>query len=218
MKNQDAIFTLDFNMQDMPIMLPEDKIKLDIEKDIQNAHSEGYSKGFSRGFEEGSIRGELGAFTQSERNKQTAFVNIYDGIHAIIKQESIYEQKLSETSISLATTIIKKVLPHYISKHGADEMEHAIRYILSTILDHKDINIFLSSSSMEDIYERIEDIHTYIPNKITLNTDDALKEWECRIEWQGGGARWSQPDLLESIQELFDRYIQSTNSDKEPGK
>jgi flagellar biosynthesis/type III secretory pathway protein FliH len=218
MKNQECVFNIDFSVKDVQTASQKDEIQLHIEENLKNAKAESYAAGFARGLEEGMVRGELGALTKNQKNSESAFIKIYGDVNALLKQEYIYDQALTETVLNLATTIIKKVLPQYANKYGVDEMEHAVRYILSTLLDHQDVSIFLTTSTREDIYERIADIQTCIPNKVTLQTDDALKEWECRIEWKGGGARWSQPDLLDNIEGLFTQFIQSVNLDKEVSK
>lgn len=215
MKNQECVFNIDFNVNDVQVASQKDEIQLNIAENLKNAQAESYAEGFSRGLEEGMVRGELGALTKNQKHVEAAFIKIHGDVNALLKQEYIYDQALTETVLNLATTIIKKALPHYSNKYGINEMEHAIRYILSTLLDHQDISIFLATSTKDGVYERIADIQNCIPNKITLQTDEALKEWECRIEWKGGGARWSQPDLLESVQVLFTQFIQSENSNKE---
>ncbi len=218
MKNQENVFNIDFNVKDVQVASQKDEMQLNIEENLKKAKAESYAAGFSRGFEDGMVRGELGALTKSQKNAEAAFIKIYEDISALLKQEGIYDQALTTMAINLASTIVKKVLPHYLSKYGADEMEHAIRYILSTLLDHQDVSISLANSTREDIYERIADIQASIPNKVILQTHDELKEWECLVEWKGGGARWSQPDLLDNIEGLFANFIQSVSLDKEVSK
>jgi flagellar biosynthesis/type III secretory pathway protein FliH len=218
MKIQENIFSLDFNVTDVPNVLAQDEAQINIEKGLKEAHENGYSEGLKRGFEEGVVQGELGALRKSEQHQQNAFIEIYKCVDAIIQQESIYDRKMESVVVNLVTTLMKKVLPYYFNKYGVDEIEHAIRYIISTLLDHQDIGIFVSPRTIEYISERIADIQGCFPNKITLHADDALKEWECRIDWKGGGARWSQPHLLDNIQEIFTHFMQSIDSDKESGK
>lgn len=218
MKIQENIFSLDFNVIDIPNVSKQDEARLNIERDLKDAYANGYAEGLKRGLEEGVVQGEIGALRKSEQLQQNAFIKIYEGVDSLIMQESIYDQKMASAVVRLATTLVKKVFPYYSNKHGVEEIEHAIRYILSTLLDHQDIAIFISPSTMEYIHERIVDIQSCFPNKITLHADGALKEWECRIDWKGGGARWSQPDLLENIQEKFTHFIQSIDSDREAGK
>lgn len=225
MKNEEYIFNIDFNLEEVPAVLEKDMAQLAmeenliiIEEKLKNARAEEYSKGFARGFEEGAVIGEIGALTKSQQHIEIAFVKIYEDVNALLKQEYLYDQALTEMVLTLSSTIIKKIFPHYSNKYGVDEMEHAIRYILLTLLDHQDISIFLAPNIRDDIYERIADIQTCIPNKITLHIDDKLREWECRVDWKGGGARWSQPELIDNIQGLFTRFIQSTDSNKEVSK
>lgn len=215
MKNKECVFNIDFSVKDVQVASQKDADQLKIEENLKNAQAESYAAGFTRGFEEGMVRGELGALTKNQKHYESAFIKIHGDVNSLLKQEHVYDQALTATVFNLATAIIKKVLPHYSNKYGVDEMEHAIRYILPTLLDHQDVSIFLATSTREDIYERIADIQACLPNKVTLQIDDALKEWECRVEWKGGGARWSQPDLLGSIQELFKQFIQSEYSNKE---
>ena len=221
MRSQDFAFDLDFNLADIPIIVQPENVQPETvytEEDIINARSDGYSMGFSRGYEEGAVHGELTALTKSHEHQQDVIIKMYQDIEDILKKECIYDKTLTNMILNLSTTIIKKVLPHYTRKHGVDEMEHAIRYIMSTLIDQQDISVYLSPGSMEDIHERIADIKTCFSNKISFNNDTTLKEWECRVEWKGGGARWSQPDILNSIEELFTRFIQSTHSNKEARK
>ena len=215
MKNQECVFNIDFNAKNVQTASQRDEIQLNLDEDIRNTQAKSYAEGLARGLEEGAVHGELGALTKSKKHAEAAFIKLYEDVNSLLKQEYIYDQALTNTVINLVETIVKKVLPHYSNKYGVDEIEHAIRYILSTLLDHQDISIFLAASTKEDIYERIAAIQSCIPNKITLHVDDILKEWECRIEWKGGGARWSQPDLLDSIQNIFAQFIQSPNLDKE---
>lgn len=218
MKNQEYVFNIDFNKKDVQVPSKKDEMQSIVEENLKIARTEGYAAGLSRGLEEGRVLGELGALTKSQKNGDSAFVRIYEDVHTLVKQEYVYDQELTKTVMSISETLIKKVFPHYVNKYGCAEMEQAIRYILSTLLDHQDISIFLSPNTQEDINARIADIQSSVPNKIIIHCDEALKEWECRVEWKGGGARWSQPDLLESIQGLFTQFVQSVELDKEARK
>jgi len=221
MKSLDFIFNLDFNLAEVPIVVPVEDIRLTkiyTEDDINNARSDGHVTGFARGFEEGSTKGELSALTKNQQHLQTAFIRIHNDVETLLQHERTYERELTHTVMKLSTSILKKMLPHYLHKYGSDEMEHAVRYILSTLLDHQEISIFLSAHAMDDVHERIMDIQSHNTNKLTLNIDDTLKEWECRVEWKGGGARWNQPEILNTIHELCTRLTQSTESNKEISK
>ena len=144
MKIQENIFSLDFNSPDILSVPEQDQAQLNIERDLENAYSNDYSEGLKRGFEEGVVQGELGALRQSEQHQQNAFIKLYECVDAIITQESIYDQKMEGAVVRLAATLMKKVLPYYSNKYGIDEIEHAVRYVLSTLLDHQDISIFIS--------------------------------------------------------------------------
>ncbi|MES2252325.1 MAG: hypothetical protein V4482_01400 [Pseudomonadota bacterium] len=217
MKNRDFIFNVDFNLAEVPINVQTKEAHITksyTEDELKNARSEGHLTGFARGFEEGSVHGELNALTKNQQHLQTAFINIYKDIGTLVQHERTYEIELIQTVMRLSASILKKVFPHYLSKYGGDEMEHAVRYILSTLLDHQDISIFLAANTTDDIRECIMDIQSHHTNKITLHIDDDLKEWECRVEWKGGGARWNQPDLLNTIHELCARLALSTDSNE----
>jgi flagellar biosynthesis/type III secretory pathway protein FliH len=223
MINHENIFSLDFNINNKSIVIEEDlqkniieeNVQQNIKRDLENARLEGFSAGYALGFEEGNMHGQLKAITKNQQITEDIFVKMYKDIESILKQEVIYDEKITDVILKISSAIIKKVLPHYINKYGANEMEFAIRYILSTLLDHQDITISISSVMFDHVYENIAEIQKSFPNKLTFTSDDSLKELESCVYWKGGGARWSQPDLLDNIQDIFESFLQTTDLDKE---
>lgn len=218
MRNNDIPFNIDFNIEEEPIAVEiveeiEESRHIYTQEDIDAARREGLSEGHKKGFEEGIIRGELSALTKNEKDTTKAFVHIFEYIKNIHQKEAYYEKHLLETTLELSMAIIQKIFPIYSNKHGLGEIEGVVRYILSTLLDHQDIKIFLATENIDDLYNRIEEIQTCFPNKLTLHSDNSLKAGECRIKWQGGGARWSQPIIFENIQNIFTRFIQSSHKE-----
>ncbi len=136
-KMQNFVFNLNFDLPETPIVMEKDNepqlpaiYTID---DVESARVAGYSHGFSRGLEEGFIQGELKAVTERQRSMQSAFVKIYEHLGGILEKEKNYEAYLNEKTLELTTSIIEKLFPYYTQHYGMNELEYALRYILSTL-------------------------------------------------------------------------------------
>lgn len=210
---QNFVFNLNFDLPEMPIVMEADnEVQLPVLytiDDVESARAAGYAHGFTRGIEEGFVQGELKAVTERQRHMQSAFVKIYEHLGDILEKEKNYELYLNNKILEITASIIEKLFPYYAQQYGMCELEHAIRYILSTLIDHQHIIIKLAPDAVDDMNARIDDIQERFHNKVCLQADSSLKSSECFVEWKGGGARWSQPDVMNKIQEIVDSYIQS---------
>ncbi len=82
-------------------------------------------------------------------------------------------------------------------------------YAVGLLIDHQQVIIKLAPDAVDDMNVRIDDIQERFYNKVCLQADSLLKSGECSVEWKGGGARWSQPDIISRIHEIVNNSLQS---------
>ena len=63
--------------------------------------------------------------------------------------------------------------------------------------------IHLNPGTLTTISHDLEDIAVRFGKFLNFEQDTKLGLYDCKIEWQGGGALWSQTSTLEKIEEIL---------------
>ncbi len=213
------VFELSFDVPDDLIPVIPEEVKqplLYTQDDMNTALINARDKGRAIGFEEGFVQGELKAITERQLQIQAAFVKIYEDIEKLLEKEAAYEQQLYTSISELTQVIVQKVFPTFCMRHGANELMNAIHHILDTLVDPQPLVIQLAPAALGDIQEKIADIQARYANKVVLQENKTLKLCECVVEWNSGGARWSQNHLLTQIEGLLGDSVLEEDSEPSP--
>ena len=214
MDKMNAIFNTIFDDPKPALLLSDDGLPMIYTSDdLENSRLMGKAQGHARGLEEGFIQGEMKAANDQILQIQAILHKISDDVLYLLNNERIYNEKLSEAVIEITLAIVKKLMPHYMEKEGLNEVEHAIRTILSTLIDQQNVTLYLNSEYLSEIDGRLTDIKQRTDNRVTIMPDNDLSPWECRTEWFGGGARWSQDNLIDKIKDIFTHFIHSLSKE-----
>lgn len=207
MNNNQFVFNLSFDLpESVTPKISEDILPLIYNQDdLDQAVAEAFGKGKVYGYEEGYVNGELKAITERQLQIQGAMVHIYQSIDQMLQIEQEMSSKMHEALQKIIKTILQKIIPYYCSQHGVEELLYGLKHIFSTIIEPQPIVIFLAPMTINDVSEKIVEIQNRYQERVELKADEMLNMWECRVEWKGGGAQWSQPQMLEKIENLFSK-------------
>ncbi|MBA4249299.1 MAG: hypothetical protein C0432_01070 [Candidatus Puniceispirillum sp.] len=204
---QPFIFELNFDLPDESKNIDhlEEPI-LYTQKDLDTAFNNGFEDGCKKGTEEGFVQGELKAFTDQQIQMHKAFLEINQKLTHIFQQEVVYEKTIQENVKKIVLNLAEKLLPNYIEQYGSQELLHHIQDILEKTMKSESIHVFINPTIVLDLKDKIEDIKNIFNKKeikVDFVDDPSLPQWDARIEWVGGGARWNAQETLTKLNSII---------------
>ncbi len=185
-------------------------------EDIKQAEVVSYNQGFEQGHTAGLKQGEEKVVTDNQKQMQSLIETLAQKTAQLIDQDTLNMKQSTEKIILLTKTIIKKILPNLINKHGVSEIEAIIRHIFSTFLEKQTLLIHLNPEILPIISHDLEDITVKFGKLLNFEQDAKLGLYDCEIEWQGGGALWSQTCTLQKIEEVLMTSLNTISTIEEP--
>lgn len=176
------------------------------QKNLDASFSDGFDKGRKQGVEEGIIEGELKALTEQQIQMHNAFLEINKKLSLILQHEVTYEKKIQENVKAIVLNLIDNLLPLYMEQHGSEELLLNIHNILEKTMKSESIHIFVHPSIVSDLKEQVEDLKNIFNKKeikINFIDDPNIPQWDAKIEWSGGGARWQTSDTFNKLQSII---------------
>lgn len=176
------------------------------QKNLDQAFAEGFEKGRKQGSEEGFIQGELKALTEQQIQIHNSFLEINKKLTTILQHETVYEKAIQDNVKKIVLQLIENLLPRYIEQHGSEELLNNINDILSKTMKSESINVYVHPIIVGDLKDKIDDLkNTFNQKEIKVDfvEDPNLPQWDARIEWSGGGARWHTQDTFHKLQSII---------------
>lgn len=100
----------------------------------------------------------------------------------------VYVQQKQAAS-DVALTIVRKLLPDYVKKHGMQEMTSAIETCITEMIHEPRLVLRVPDAHFDYMSKEVNAMGERLgyAGKIIVLADATLGEFDCRIEWADGG-------------------------------
>ena len=152
------------------------------EADLQMARADGVEQGRA------AARAE---FEQSQALHTAQYAErIADGIAALGKSEMERSQTFRATSIDVAMTALRKILPELMRKCGQAEIEAALGDVIAQQLDEPRIVVRVADAALDPLIAHIGELTQKrgYSGKAVVIAEPELGPSDLRVEWADGGA------------------------------
>lgn len=176
--------------------------RLRIEAIKTEAREEGFAAGKAAGIED--------ARAESEHIAAQALAGICGQLGHIGETQKDVMDKCKRDAINAAMIIARKVLPEMSRKNALAEIESLVVSCLDRLLAEPRIILRVNDRMLKTLRDRIDEIadQAGYNGKITLVTNNKLKDPDCRVEWADGIAVRDMSALWEEVDKVINGYLQ----------
>ncbi|SCA57829.1 FlbE protein (modular protein) [Candidatus Terasakiella magnetica] len=166
-------------------------------------------------FDEGKTAGLQEANAQFEHLIATALTQISQNIPDVFQSHSQTQEDHESHALSVATAVVKKIIPAYAEKNGLDEIVHVVSQCLEPLRAEPRIIVKVHESLRDDVHDKLTVIADQIgfDGRVVVMAQEDIVPGDCRVEWSEGGAERNSDDLWQLIDEIIERNLtQGANS------
>lgn len=167
--------------------------------EVEQAREQGYEAGFEAGL--AKAHGEL----EADIAAMVAVMNLRLS-ELSARQQDAY-QFVTGSTVELVKAIVKKVIPHAISKYGDEEVtcfaQEVLKDLNATGAVHVHVHPDLATATEKIMQE--ECCHPGVT--ISVKADDSLERTDCRVEWDDGGVDCMRSELIRQVDQALDRVL-----------
>lgn len=144
--------------------------------------------GFTQGRQEGVRETMSGLEAQLAELAQ----HIHTSLGLFTAQEEARTALFVEQASTLAATILQKSMPALLEKMSLPQMTDFLSDILSQHVKKNNLLIYVPTRYADALNEKIQELASKSEHGHTwqVKPSDTLSNYECHIEWDGGGARY----------------------------
>ncbi len=161
-------------------------------------------------------RTELEAALQGQQKDQQTQIlhSITTQMQNILANEEQRQATSCRQAIRAAMATIENLLPAWLEKEGAHEIENLVKQTLEQQFDTKRMAIRLPDGMYDDLVHQLQAIakNTGYEGKLIILSDDRLKDNDAVIEWADGGIDRRPAAQFATIQEQAETYLHETES------
>lgn len=167
---------------------------------LEDARQEGYQAGHKDAL--------LEASSNIEREMLQLLEHIGGQFSALAEAQSLANQQMLLDGADVAVTIMRKLMPATVAKHGSAEIDALVTDCLKHLIGHPRITVRVSPQHVAEIENRLNTLvaDCGFEGRFLVEGDDALGQIDCRLEWPGGGAERCMAQVWQEIDELLRRF------------
>lgn len=160
---------------------------------------------FARGHEAGL----LAARAQSEQVVANAAVQIVERLSALENVRSELGERMSRQAITVATDLVRKMMPALVERGGMAEIEAVLQDALARMLDEPRVVFRVPDAMLEIIQPRIAELSgkAGYSGEVVLLADETMGLSDCLVEWADGGAERNVERLWSEVEEVLSRTL-----------
>ena len=177
--------------------------------DLEQARNAGYAEGLAAGHADGYGQGRAEVEGENQTAIADALIRLADGVETLVADRDELNETRTSQPMQIAHTIIAKLLPNLIRRHGGEELEAFIAACVNEAVDEPRLMIRVSNALLADLRPGIEEIASQrgFGGRLVILGDPALGPSDARIEWADGGAERNTAQLLADIGKVADRML-----------
>lgn len=161
------------------------------------------------GFLEGRNAGISEAQASLERRTADALDQVSRALAQLDRAQREGVVELMRGALEVTHTIVRKLLPEYVRRHGSDEIQALVRQVLETLIEEPRVVIRVPEDLVEALKPRIAQAGkaTSFEGQLVVFGEPALGDGDCRVEWSSGGAERLVQQSLEQVAQVVGRAL-----------
>lgn len=205
-KRRPFLFDVDFGAaenqtEDIPEVEEEPAPPTFSEADLHAAKQDAYNLGHAAGNQE-SIAGFEHRIAESLDVATSAFSRL-----AATQEEA--NKQIALDGLRLAATVVEKMMPEMVRRHGVEEIESAVADVLENIIDEPTVTVTVHEDLMEPMAERLRPValKSGLGDRLLVTSDPTLGLSDCRVSWGDGGAERNADAIWSRVEDTLDRNL-----------
>ena len=166
-------------------------------------------------YAEGLAAGNQAADQDALVRTATLLMQIERQLSRIIERAEADRKEQARITIDFAMTVARKILPSFLEKNGAQEIEELISNCLAERQSEPRLVIRLPDLLLDTVGGRIKEIteKQAFGGKVVLLADPNLGIGDCRIEWADGGIERETEYVWHEIERVVCRAVSEGQND-----
>lgn len=168
---------------------------------------------FQQGVEVGVQQGRL----EASQTQQQFFIAVLEALShrltLLLSEESTRVAQSREMTLQIALAIARKLLPHYTTHHGLEEIINAVQQVLLGIGETPRLMVRVHPNHVDAIALRLQELvgQHGITSKVVVVPDMSLGDADCLIEWSDGGLERDTMRIWRNIDKLAAEVLQGAH-------
>ncbi len=155
------------------------------EAELEMAKKIAFAEGLEQGFQDGKA--------QAIAAHEKALIDVQQSVAAslaeLMSEQATRFFQFRAMTLDVALTVARKLLPGFIDRFGALEIETAVRGVIDQFAGEPRLVVRVHDSQLDALSERLEAEATRMgyEGKLIFMADPTLAPSDCRVEWADGG-------------------------------
>lgn len=162
-----------------------------------------------QGYDEGVLAGREEASSGIENSIGQTLEQIAQQLPAIIQTQSAANEQMMANAAEIAVTVMRKLMPTLLERHGAAEIDALLSDCVSNLIDQPKIRIRVAADHAATVEERLEGLvaASGFDGRFIVEPDEAMQPTDCSIDWPGGGIEKRCDDIWAQIDTALERFL-----------
>lgn len=168
-----------------------------------------------QGYDEGILSGREEASSGIENSIGQTLERIAQQLPTIIQAQSAANEQMMANAAEIAVTIMRKLMPTLLERHGAAEIDGLLSDCVSNLIDQPKIRIRVAKDHVAAVEERLESLiaASGFDGRFLVEPDEAMQPTDCRIDWPGGGIEKRSDEVWAQIDAALARFLTQYDQD-----
>jgi flagellar assembly protein FliH len=168
-----------------------------------------------QGFEEGVLSGREEATSGIENSIGQTLERIAQQLPDIIQAQSTANEQMMANAAEIAVTVMRKLMPTLLERHGAAEIDALLSNCVSNLIDQPKIRIRVAADRVATVEERFESLvaTSGFDGRFLVEPDEAMQPTDCCIDWPGGGIEKRSDEVWAQIDAALARFLAQYDQD-----
>lgn len=162
-----------------------------------------------QGYDEGVLAGREEASGGIENSISQTLERIAQQLPTIVQAQSAANEQMMANAAEIAVTIMRKLMPALLERHGAAEIDALLSDCVSNLIDEPKIRIRVAADHAATVEERLESLVSAsgFDGRFLVEPDETMQPTDCCIDWPGGGVEKRSDDIWAQIDTALERFL-----------
>lgn len=168
-----------------------------------------------QGYDEGVQAGRKEASDGIENSMAQTLERIAEQFPNIVAAQSAANEQMMANAAEIAVTIMRKLTPTLLERHGAAEINTLMSECVSNLTDEPKIRIRVAADHAAEIEKRLEGLVSAsgFDGRFLVEPDEKMEPTDCRIDWPGGGIEKRTEEIWSQIDTALERFLAQYGED-----
>lgn len=172
-------------------------------KKMQQLSDDAFLQGKEEGFAE--------AINSIEKNCELILNDIQQAVSVIMSRHEEQIATMEKQATSMVLAIIKKLAPAMVKEKPLEEIENLVQECMKNNPSEPRLVIRVDEQILPHLRRKIDTIQTASDynGQVVLVSEQMGNISDCRVEWLDGGAERDFNSILNSIEEMVQKFIEA---------